>query len=103
MSGAQDAPRVAPHMNITPLAPDTVMASYRTGTLSHTTGQDIIRRLGFEPTRDVTPECAAEWRFIVNGHYCSIWDMKGSGRNCVWSFCGPAEVFAALFGWRAVL
>lgn len=89
-------------MQIQPCEPDTPMASHRTGTLTHITGQEIIQRLGFEPARDVTPESSAEWRFRANGHDCSIWDMKGSGRNCIWSTHGPQEVFAALFGWRAV-
>lgn len=75
---------------------------YRTGSIAHTGEGDITARLGFCPLRDsVVGKTDQEWWFTVDNRPCAIWDMKGSGRLGMWSTFGPAEVFAALFGWRA--
>lgn len=88
---------------VTRLDPETYIGSHRTGTLSHIGEGAISARLGFDPAYDVEPgKTDQEWKFRVGDVDCAIWDMKGSGRRCVWSTFGPAEVFTALFGWRAV-
>lgn len=89
---------------ITPIPADEHIVSMRTGTLTHINAQQITERLGIDPTRNtIEGQCDHTWRFRVGEHDCSIWDMKGSGRFGMWSTCGPAEIFNALFGWRAVL
>lgn len=93
---------VATCLAITRIDPDAPIVSHRTGSLSHITAAEITARLGFEPTRHtIEGQSDQEWRFRADGHDCSIWDMHGAGRHRVWSTCGPAEIFAALFGWRA--
>ena len=93
-----------PCFNITPLDPHADMPAHRTGSLSHTPAAVISQRLGFDPARhNIEGKTDMEWRFLADGKPCAIWDMKGSSRNGTWSTFGPAEVFTALFGWRAVL
>lgn len=88
---------------ITPIPPDAHIVSLRTGSLSHISAHEITERLGIEPTRDtIEGQCDHTWRFRVGEHDCSIWDMRGASRFRVWSTCGPAEIFTAIFGWRAV-
>ena len=72
--------------------------------LSHISAVEITVRFGIEPTRGtIEGQCDHIWRFRVGKHDCSIWDMRDSGRRFrVWSTSGPAEIFCAIFGWRAV-
>lgn len=87
---------------IVPTPLDAAAVSFRTGGLSHISEAQITERLGFHPTRDSAEgQSDQEWRFRVDEHDCSIWDFQGSGRNLVWSTYGPAEIFSAIFGWRA--
>jgi len=88
---------------ITRLDPDAPMPRHRTGSLSHTGEGNITERLGFPPARHtVEGKSDQEWLFRVGEHDCAIWDAKGSGKYGCWSTYGPPEIFAAIFGWRAV-
>lgn len=93
----------ATSLNVQPWPADRAWpGSRRTGSLSHTGEHVITDRLGFEPTRHAVEEVSdQEWNFSVDGIPCAIWDWHGAGRLGMWSTFGPAEVFAAIFGWRA--
>ncbi len=90
-------------MTIAPLPTGAFVGFAPMGTLSHIGAGEIERRLGIAPERNAVEGVSDhEWRFLVNGVACEIYDWHGSGRHGVWSTKGPREVFLALFGWRAV-
>ena len=83
-------------MKLTITADAQFRSSHKSGSLSPLREPDeITARLGVQPdTDDIDADKQTmEWRFIVNGKPCAIWDYKGVR----WSCWGDHAALAALF------
>jgi len=83
-------------MIIKPL--DTFISTYRTGTLSNYTTEQIESILGFAPNVEDDPDKVVNsWRFSVNGYDAAIWDYYGSHHLKIWSIYDPHNILGHLF------
>lgn len=75
------------------------VASYKQGNLIGLSASEISVKLGFNPNfADDPDKVENSWAFSANGEECAIWDYKGSHAFGRFSYFGPREVFAQLFG-----
>ena len=83
-------------MNIVPVDRP---GSYRTGTLSGLTAEDIEQVLGFKANVEDDPDKVKySWGFNVDGKFVGIWDYKGSHKYKTWSTYDPDGILKSLFG-----
>lgn len=81
------------------IIPINKAGSHRTGTLMNMTAMQIEAKLGFAPNVDDDPDKVRySWGFEVDGVRCGIWDYKGSYAFKTFSFYGPKETIAKIFG-----
>lgn len=78
--------------------PNSKAGGHKTGELNDITVEQINEILGFAPNvADDPDKVVNSWGFTVDGHYCGIWDYKGSHTFGMFSTFGPDYVFRALF------
>lgn len=74
------------------------MPTFRTGTLTKYTREQIINILGFEPNVEDDPDKVENsWLFKVDGFEAAIWDYKKSHHYNMWSIYDPHNVLGNLF------
>ena len=70
----------------------------RSGILQYTTAEKIISIVGFEPNLSESDKIQKRWSFEYDGHKCSIWEFRNTGRYNQYSVYGNSEIFKKLFG-----
>lgn len=75
-------------------------SSFRTGSIVPIKHTEITKILGIAPDKVNNDKVKKEWRFLVDGIPCAIWDYKGSHKFNQYSCYMPGLVGKALFGDR---